>query len=146
MRCSPRSFLRRYGRCAGRNPCAGGVVIFRWVRPLRGILCILSEGARSRPVALDIEGIPCGAVTRGHPYLAPDAFIVKSVDSYESQLKEAKVILRAEDRRQRIFDCACKVARAEHLELVEDSGLLDEIAGLVEWPVIHIGRIEYVFF
>ena len=118
---------------------------FRWVRPLRGILCILSEGARNRPVAFDIEGVPCGAVTRGHPYLAPDEFIVESVDSYESQLKEAKVILRAEDRRQRILDCVFKAARAKDLELVEDSGLLDEIAGLVEWPVIHIGQIEGVF-
>ena len=75
---------------------------FRWVRPLRGILCIISEGARSRPVALDIEGIPCGAVTRGHPQLAPKEFAVESVDSYKSQLRKAKVILRAEDRREEI--------------------------------------------
>ena len=118
---------------------------FRWVRPLRRILCILSDSARSRPVALDIEGIPCGAVTRGHPYLAPDEFTIKSVDSYESQLKEVQVILRAEDRCERICRGVVAAAAAEGLEWVDDWDLIEEIAGLIEWPVVHVGRIEGVF-
>ena len=118
---------------------------FRWVRPLRGILCILSDSARSRPVALDIEGIPCGAVTRGHPYLAPDEFTIKSVDSYESQLEDAKVILRAEDRRKCIQEGVVAAAATEGLAPILDPDLVEEIAGLVEWPVVFAGRIEEAF-
>ena len=118
---------------------------FRWVRPLRGILCIVGDGDTSRPVALDIEGIPCGAVTRGHPYRAPEEFTIKSVDSYESQLREVKVILRAEDRCEWIRAIVDRVA--EHLQLIAGykSELLDEIAGLVEWPKVYIGSIDDVF-
>ena len=120
---------------------------FRWVRPLRSIVCIVDDDTGSRVVELDVEGIPCGRVTCGHPYMAPDEFTVESVDKYEDRLEKANVILRAENRRKRIDDCVFKAALGKDFdfELVEDSGLLDEITGLVEWPVVHIGRIEDVF-
>ncbi len=118
---------------------------FYWVRPLRGILCIVGDGDTSRPVALDIEGIPCGAVTRGHPQLAPKEFTVESVDSYKSQLRKAKVMLRAEDRREEIRGKVDEKAEGVGLKSVYKPELLDEIVGLVEWPVVHIGSIDDAF-
>ena len=115
------------------------------MRPLRGILCIISDDGTSRPVALDIEGIPCGAVTRGHPYLAPEEFTVESVDSYESQLSQARVMLRVGERCDKIHEDVVVAADVEGLDLVLDPDLVVEIAGLVEWPVVFVDRIEAAF-
>ena len=123
---------------------------FRWVRPLRSIVCIVDDDAGSRVVELDVEGIPCGRVTCGHPYMAPDEFTVESVDSYESQLEEAKVVLRAENRREWIrqaVDHAVADLAVAGLELepAYGSDLIHEIAGLVEWPVAYVGQIDRAF-
>ena len=120
---------------------------FRWVRPLRSIVCIVDDDTGSRVVELDVERIPCGRVTCGHPYMAPDAFTVESVDKYEDRLEEAKVILRADLRRESIrqaVDHAVVVAGSE-LEPVYRSDLIHEITGLVEWPVAYVGQIDDVF-
>ena len=118
---------------------------FRWIRPLRSIVCIVDDDTGSRVVELDVEGIPCGRVTCGHPYMAPDEFTVESVDKYEDRLEEAKVILRAEKRREWIRRDVDEVARVEGLELVPDPDLVEEIVGLVEWPVVLADRIEEAF-
>jgi len=114
----------------------------KWVRPLHGILCILSDEAGAEIVPLDIDGITSGNNTRGHRFLAPGAFLVTNFDDYEAKLKRANVILRAADRADTIWHDATHQAFALGLEVVEDRGLLAEVAGLVEWPVVLLGKID----
>jgi glycyl-tRNA synthetase beta chain len=113
----------------------------RWVRPLHSIICLLSDESGAEVVPLTIDGITAGKTTRGHRFLSPDAFTVTSFADYEAKLKRAHVILRADDRAETIWNEAQQQAFALGLELVEDRGLLAEVAGLVEWPVVLLGRI-----
>jgi glycyl-tRNA synthetase beta chain len=122
-----------------------GAGSLRWVRPLHTILCILSNEAGSEVVPLDVDGIVSGNTTRGHRFLAPDAFSVANFDDYAAKLKRAKVILDPAERAAHIRAEAETMAFAAGLELVEDAGLLAEVAGLVEWPVVLMGRIEERF-
>ncbi|MDO6589054.1 glycine--tRNA ligase subunit beta [Loktanella sp. D2R18] len=113
----------------------------KWVRPLHSIICILSDEAGAQVVPVDIDGIASGDSTRGHRFLAPDAFSVTGFDDYEAKLKRAHVILRADERAELIWHDATNQAFALGLEVVEDRGLLAEVAGLVEWPVVLLGQI-----
>lgn len=113
----------------------------RWVRPLHSILCILSDEGGTRVVELDIDGIRAGASTRGHRFMAPDAFEVSGFEDYAEKLARARVILSAEDRAAQIRAEAESLAFARGREVVEDPGLLAEVAGLVEWPVVLMGDI-----
>ncbi len=117
----------------------------RWVRPLHSILCILSDEAGARVVPLDIEGIAAGDTTCGHRFMAPGRFAVTSFDDYERRLKRAQVILRTQERADHIWTDAHNLAFAQGLEVVEDKGLLAEVAGLVEWPVVLMGGIGAEF-
>ncbi|SLN66548.1 glycine--tRNA ligase subunit beta [Roseisalinus antarcticus] len=113
----------------------------RWVRPLQSILCILTDEAGAEVVPFEIEGVTASNTTRGHRFMAPDAFSVANFDDYETKLKRAKVVLRADERADAIWHDATNRAFAAGLELVEDPGLLAEVAGLVEWPVVLMGEI-----
>ena len=117
----------------------------RWVRPLQSILCILSNEAEVSVVPLEVDGIKSGNQTRGHRFMAPDAFAVRSFEDYETKLKRAKVILRAEERQAAIWQEAETQAFALGHCVVEDAGLLAEVAGLVEWPVVMMGQIDEEF-
>ena len=117
----------------------------KWVRPLHGILCILSDEGGAEVVPLDLDGITSGNTTCGHRFLAPDAFAVTNFDDYEAKLKRAKVVLRPDERAEAIWHDATHQAFALGLEVVEDRGLLAEVAGLVEWPVVLLGRIDDAF-
>lgn len=117
----------------------------KWVRPLHSILCILSDEGGAEVVPLDVDGIIAGNTTRGHRFLAPDAFAVTSFDDYEAKLKRANVILRHDERAEAIWHDATHQAFARGLEVVEDRGLLAEVAGLVEWPVVLLGKIDDAF-
>ncbi len=117
----------------------------RWVRPLQSILCILSREDGAEVVPLSLDGIVSGAVTRGHRFMAPDAFSVTSFEDYAAKLKRAFVILDAQERADHIWVEAHNRAFARGLEVVEDRGLLAEVAGLVEWPVVLMGRIDDAF-
>ncbi|MFS4437538.1 glycine--tRNA ligase subunit beta [Paracoccaceae bacterium GXU_MW_L88] len=119
-----------------------GTGSLRWVRPLHSILCILSGEEGAEVVPFEIDGIIAGNITRGHRFMAPDAFSVTNFEDYEAKLKRAHVLLRADDRAERIRAEAENLAFAQGGELVEDRGLLTEVAGLVEWPVPLIGKIE----
>ena len=127
---------------AGRNQCAGEGAPFRWVRPLRSIVSVIEDGSELQPVPFELEGIPIGCVSRGHPFMAGRPFRIGSVENYSAQLEAAFVLLASADRRARIEDGAKRLAKENGLELVDDPGLLDELAGLVEWPVLHFGRID----
>lgn len=117
----------------------------RWVRPLHSILCILSDEEGASVVPFDVDGIASGNSTRGHRFMAPDVFSVRSFDDYATKLKRAHVILSAEDRAETIWNDATNAAFAAGLEVVEDKGLLSEVAGLVEWPVVLMGEIGAEF-
>ncbi|WP_045319501.1 glycine--tRNA ligase subunit beta [Limimaricola cinnabarinus] len=117
----------------------------RWVRPLHSILCILTDEQGAQVVPMQIEGIEAGAATRGHRFMGPDAFTVSSFEDYETKLKRARVMLRAEERAETIWSEASSQAFAQGLALVEDRGLLDEVSGLVEWPVVLMGEIGEEF-
>ena len=117
----------------------------RWVRPLQSILCVLSNEAKVSVVPLDVDGIKAGNQTRGHRFMAPDAFAVSGFEDYETKLKRAKVILRADERQAAIWQEAQTQAFALGQSVVEDTGLLAEVAGLVEWPVVLMGQIDEEF-
>jgi len=122
-----------------------GVGALRWVRPLHSILCILTDEEGAEVVPLDIDGIRAGNTTRGHRFMAPAKISVTSFEDYEAKLKSAKVILNSADRAEHIWHDANTVAFAQGLEVVADEGLLAEVAGLVEWPVVLMGDIEEQF-
>ena len=117
----------------------------RWVRPLHSIICLFEDEAGSRVIDFEIDGIKSGATTEGHRFMAPKRFSVTSFDDYEAQLKRAFVVLNAKERADDILQDATNQAFANGLELVEDNGLLMEVAGLVEWPVVLIGSIDETF-
>ncbi|MCB2126828.1 MAG: glycine--tRNA ligase subunit beta, partial [Rhodobacteraceae bacterium] len=122
-----------------------GAGSLRWVRPLHSILCVLSDEHGAEVVPLDVDGIRAGNVTRGHRFLAPDAFSVTGFEDYAAKLKRAFVMLDPAERAEHIWHDAQNAAFAAGLEVVEDKGLLAEVAGLVEWPVVLLGRIGAEF-
>ncbi|MCH2165729.1 MAG: glycine--tRNA ligase subunit beta [Marinovum sp.] len=117
----------------------------RWVRPLHGILCILSDEAGATVVNLDIDGIMASDTTQGHRFHAPEAFAVTGFEDYAAKLKRSHVILDPNERVEAIWNDAINMAFAAGLEVVEDRGLLAEVAGLVEWPVVLMGEIGAQF-
>jgi glycyl-tRNA synthetase beta chain len=96
-------------------------------------------------VPLEIDGIKAGDWTAGHRFMAPARFRVTGFDDYVAKLKRAFVVLSAEERAEHIWHDATNMAFAQGLEVVEDRGLLAEVAGLVEWPVVLMGEIGEAF-
>ena len=114
----------------------------RWVRTLERVLCVFD----GEPVELDLpDGIASGGVTAGHRFHAPEPFAVSCFAEYRDRLRAASVILDPAERRRIVADGAEALAAADGLAVRDDPGLLDEIAGLVEWPVPLIGRIDEAF-
>ena len=119
-----------------------GAGSLRWVRPLHSILCLLSDDSGATVVPFEIEGITAGNTTRGHRFMAPDAFAVTGFDDYAAKLRRARVMLDPAERQAAIRQQAENLAFARGWQIVPDDGLLAEIAGLVEWPVPLMGVIE----
>ncbi len=118
----------------------------RWVRPLQSILCVFGpETEDTEIVDFEVDGLKSGRDTRGHRFLAPDAFKVKRFDDYVAKLEKAFVVLDPERRREIIATDARNLAFAQGLEVIEDEGLLAEVAGLVEWPVVLMGAFDPAF-
>jgi glycyl-tRNA synthetase beta chain len=117
----------------------------RWVRPLRRILCVLSSEAGSEVVPLEVDGIVSGDVTEGHRFMAPGPVSVSGFEDYAAKLRHAKVVLDHAGREAAIWHDATQQAFARGLEVVPDAGLLAEVAGLVEWPVVLLGAIDERF-
>ena len=118
-----------------------GAGSLRWVRPLQSILCILSDENGAQVVPYEIDGITAGDSTEGHRFMAPGAFSVTSFEDYSTKLSRAYVQLNAQDRAEQIWADATNMAFGAGLEVVDDKGLLAEVAGLVEWPVVLMGDI-----
>lgn len=117
----------------------------RWVRPLQSILCLLSDETGSTIVGVEVDGIRAGNTTEGHRFMGAGRFAVSNFDDYRAKLLKNKVMLDAAEREAVIWQGATNLAFAAGLELVEDRGLLAEVAGLVEWPVPFLGRINDAF-
>ena len=113
----------------------------RWVRPLRRILCILTDEGGARIVPLSVEGVVAADVTEGHRAMGPAELRVTSFEDYARVLRRAKVVLDQEARAEGIATDARNLAFARGLELIEDAALLDEVTGLVEWPVVLMGEV-----
>jgi glycyl-tRNA synthetase beta chain len=111
----------------------------RWVRPLAGILAILD----GQPLSLDSNDLPiAGNSTVGHRFLGPESVNVTGFADYERKLSEHHVLLDREKRKWRIQGDARHLAETHGLVVVPDENLLEEVVGLVEWPVVIMGRID----
>jgi len=113
----------------------------RWVRPLRAIVCTFD----GEIVSFEFAGVQSGNRTFGHRFLSPGPVEVRRFEDYEDKLRAAHVVLDGTERKDIILHEATQKAFACGLELIDDEGLLDEVAGLAEWPVVFMGRIEDQF-
>jgi glycyl-tRNA synthetase beta chain len=115
----------------------------RWVRPIKRILCVFDD--QVAPFA--IEGIESGDLTEGHRFMGVDhaPFAARTFDAYKQALADHFVVLEAEERKRRILEGARAVCAAKGHELVEDEGLLEEVAGLAEWPTPILGDMGPAF-
>jgi glycyl-tRNA synthetase beta chain len=119
-----------------------GASPLRWVRPLQRILCVFD----GKTVPFEIEGMASGDFTEGHRFMGDSApFRVRDFEDYRAGLASRFVLLDAEERAARILAVAGELCRAHDLDLVEDEGLLDEVAGLAEWPVPILGEMDPAF-
>ncbi len=117
-----------------------------WVRPLHSIIATFGlETEDPDVVKFDVGGIEAGQVTRGHRFMAPAEFSVRRFEDYVAKLEAAKVVLDPQRRRDIILADAKQLAFAQGYELVEDEALLEEVAGLVEWPVALMGSFDQDF-
>jgi glycyl-tRNA synthetase beta chain len=118
----------------------------QWVRPLHSIVATFGmETEEPEVVKFAIDGIEAGQTTYGHRFMAPAAIAVRRFEDYETKLAAAKVVLDPARRKDIILAEARTLAQAQNFELVEDQVLLDEVAGLVEWPVVLMGSFEKEF-
>jgi len=114
-----------------------------WVRPLHSIIATFGpETEEPDVVKFSVDGIEAGQTTFGHRFMAPAAISVRRFEDYEAKLKAAKVVLDPQARKDIILADAKQLAFAQGFELVEDQVLLDEVAGLVEWPVALMGSFD----
>ena len=116
------------------------------MRPLHSIVATFGpETEEPDIVAFAVDGIAAGDETRGHRFMAPAPFKVRRLDDYMAKLEKAKVVLDPARRQEMILADAKNLAFAQGYELVEDAGLLAEVAGLVEWPVVLMGSFDAAF-
>jgi glycyl-tRNA synthetase beta chain len=117
-----------------------------WVRPLHSIVATFGmETEEPEVVKFAIDGIEAAQTTYGHRFMAPAAISVRRFEDYEAKLAAAKVVLDPARRKDVILADAKQLAFAQGFELVEDQVLLDEVAGLVEWPVVLMGSFDQEF-
>ena len=117
---------------------------FTWVRPLHRILCVL-DGAVVPFAIEEVPGLESGDLTEGHRIMSPGAFAVRDFSEFEAGLRVRHVLVDAAERMRLIEDGLAALAAAQGVSVVPDRGLLEEVAGLVEWPVPLLGRIDDAF-
>ncbi|MPZ40676.1 MAG: glycine--tRNA ligase subunit beta [Rhizobiales bacterium] len=127
----------RWGEASAKPGALG------WVRPLHSIIATFGPETEDPDIVpFAVDGIAAGDTTHGHRFLSPETIKVRRFDDYVAKLEKAKVVLDPERRKQSILTDAKNLAFAQGFELVEDEGLLTEVAGLVEWPVVLMGSFE----
>ncbi|GIR46026.1 MAG: glycine--tRNA ligase beta subunit [Hyphomicrobiales bacterium] len=118
-----------------------GAGALRWVRPLRGLTCCFGDDV----IDFEVDGLRTGKTVRGHRFMAPETSAPVSAENYVETLMQAKVMVDASARAQAIEDAARQLAEEKDCMLVDDPALVNETAGLVEWPVPLPGRIDEAF-
>ena len=121
---------------------------FVWVRPLRRIVCLLDGSVVPfdlRDGGDDGHGLASANLTEGHRFLAPGTFAVISAADWAVKLRERRVLVDADHRKRWIADDMAVLAAKQQITLVDDPGLLDEVAGLVEWPLPLLGQIDKTY-
>ena len=114
-----------------------------WVRPLHAIIATFGiDTEEPDVVSFNVDGLVAGQITFGHRFMAPAAIKVRRFEDYSARLLDAKVVLDPERRKDAILTDAKQLAFAQGFELVEDPVLLDEVSGLVEWPVVLMGSFD----
>ncbi|MBT7944274.1 MAG: glycine--tRNA ligase subunit beta, partial [Alphaproteobacteria bacterium] len=113
----------------------------RWVRPIKSIVCLFAKTV----VGFEIGPVTAGTTTTGHRFLSPGPITVTDFADYKAKLESAHVMLDAAERRAKIEADATALAEQAGFHLKDDPGLLDEVAGLVEWPVVYLGAIDEAF-
>src|SRR5882672_424025 len=117
-----------------------------WVRPLHAIVATFGlETEEPDVVKFAVDAIEAGQTTYGHRFMAPAPINVRRFEDYEAKLLDSKVVLDPQRRKDTILTDAKQLAFAQGFELVEDQVLLDEVAGLVEWPVVLMGSFDPEF-
>src|SRR5712675_2160987 len=118
----------------------------QWVRPLHSIVATFGmETEEPDVVKFAVDGIEAGQTTHGHRFMAPAPISVRRFEDYQAKLQAAKVVLDPQGRKDIILADAKQLAFAQGFELIEDQVLLDEVAGLVEWPVVLMGSFDKDF-
>ena len=118
----------------------------QWVRPLHAIVATFGlETEEPDVVKFAVDGIEAGQTTFGHRFMAPAPIKVRRFEDYEAKLLDARVVLDPDRRKDSIVTDARQLAFAQGFEVVEDQGLLDEVGGLVEWPVVLMGSFDQEF-
>ena len=120
---------------------SGDEASLKWVRPLHTVLCVFDGDV----VEFDIDGVRAGDITEGHRFMAPGVIQTRGFEDYALKLRNAKIILDADERREIIAEDASTLCKAQGLELVADKGLLNEVAGLAEWPIAMMGTFDKKF-
>jgi glycyl-tRNA synthetase beta chain len=116
-----------------------GTGTLRWVRPLQSLICVFDR----QIVAARIAGVPVGDLAEGHRFMGPRRpFRARDFDEYREALAGHFVVLDAVERKRRILERARALCDSRGLEMVEDAGLLDEVAGMVEWPAPILGDMD----
>src|SRR5216683_2808654 len=118
----------------------------QWVRPLHSIVATFGmETEEPEVVKFAVDGVEAAQTTYGHRFMAPAPISVRRFEDYQAKLHAAKVVLEPQGRKDIILADAKQLAFAQGFELIEDQALLDEVAGLVEWPVVAIGTFDREF-
>lgn len=115
-----------------------GDAIGRWVRPIQSIIALLD----GTPLSIELGAIRSSNISSGHRFLSPTEFTVSSIENYKSELKARYVVLSASDRKDMIRAQVSKLLEGKGVDLISDEGLLNEIAGLVEYPTVFISKID----
>jgi len=112
-----------------------------FVRPIHWIACLFGPD----PVCFDFAGVVSGRASRGHRFLAPDPFDLGHPDAYVSELERRFVLVRPDQRRERIEQAMRDAEAASGLRFVVQPELLEEVSNLVEWPVFGVGSFDAAF-
>ncbi len=119
----------------------------KWVRPIQSLLGILYDEEKTEIVPFEFAGLTAGNTTFGHRFMSPDEMTINSFDDYKRKLMNSFVIIDPETRKDKILETIQMELGSQYpdLELVHDDELLDEIVGLVEWPIPLLGEIDAPF-
>src|SRR3979411_1094252 len=118
----------------------------QWVRPLHAIVATFGmETEEPEVVKFAVDGIEAGQTTYGHRFMAPAPISVRRFEDYQANLQAPRVVLDPQGRKDIILADAKQLAFAQGFEVIEDQVLLDEVAGLVEWPVVLMGSVDKKF-